>query len=60
MVVLTSCAGIEILVRVAGKIPKAFYLILYSMRVDKVHNHSYTLLVCSVNESLQLFWSAET
>ena len=57
---LMTVARIEILVRIAGKITKAFQLVLHCMRVDDVHDDGNTVLMGSINEILQLFWSTET
>ena len=59
LVVLSPCARIEELVRVAAKVAQAFVLILHGMRLNKIHNDCNTVLVSLVNESLQFLWSTE-
>ena len=60
LVMLPSVARIEELVRVATKVAKTFILILYSVRLNKIHNHGNTILVSLVNKSLQFLRSTET
>ena len=59
LVMLPSVARIEELVRVAAKVAQALVLILYSVRLNKIHNDCNTVLVSLVNESLQFLWSTE-
>ena len=56
----TSCAGVEVLIRITGKIAQAFHFILYCMRMNDVHNHCNTQSVCGIDQLLQFFRSTET
>ena len=55
-----TVAGIEILVRVAGKVAQAFDLVLDGMALHQVHNDRNAMLVGFINEGFQLFGSATT
>ena len=57
---LMTISRIEELVRITGKVAKTLHLVLYSMRVYNIHNHSYTMLVSRVNQFLQFLWRTET
>ena len=56
----TSCAGVEVLIRITSKIAQAFHFILYCMRMNDVHNHCNTQSVCGIDQLLQFFRSTET
>ena len=56
----TSCAGVEVLIRITGKIAQSFHFILYCMRMNDVHNHCNTQSVCGIDQLLQFFRSTET
>ena len=51
--------GMEILVWGAVEASDAFVLVLYSMRMDYIHNHGYAELVRFVYQFLEVFGSAE-
>ena len=59
LVMLSTVARIEELVRISAKVAQALVLILYSVRLNKIHNDCNTVLVSLVNESLQFLWSTE-
>ena len=59
LVMLSPCARIEELVRVAAKVAQAFVLILHGMRLYQIHYHGDTVLVSLVNQRLQFFRSTE-
>ena len=54
-----TIASIEELVRIASEIAETLHLVLHSVRVDDIHNHSHTVLVGSIDEFLQILWRTE-
>src|SRR5574344_1011146 len=57
---LPTLTGIEILIRITCNITKTFHFIFYSMTMDNVHDHGYTMLMGRINKFFEFFGSSET
>ena len=56
---LMAITRIEELVRITSEVTQTFHLVLHSVRVYDIHNHSHTVLVSLVDESLQFLRGTE-
>ena len=55
----TTCARIEILVRITGKVTQTFHFVFHRMRMDNIHNNGNTHLMSSIDQCFQLIGSTK-